>query len=77
MKDLVPRSARGRAYGAYNFVVGVTALPAGLLTGGLWRACGPGAALATGAALWLASLRFALLAWDAWRARVQPGSATA
>ena len=41
VSDLVRRSARGRAYGAYNFVVGITALPAGLLTGALWRVWGP------------------------------------
>ena len=68
VRDLVPASARGRAYGAYNFVVGITALPAGLLTGVLWRACGPAAALDAGAAL--AGVACAgLLAWDAWRRR--------
>jgi MFS family permease len=68
VSELVRRSARGRAYGAYNFVVGVTALPAGLLTGGLWRAWGPAVALEAGAALAGAAC-FALLGWDGWRAR--------
>jgi MFS family permease len=68
VSDLVGRSARGRAYGAYNFVVGITALPAGLLTGGLWRAWGPAVALEAGAAL-AAVACFALLGWDAWRTR--------
>ena len=66
IRDLVPASARGRAYGAYNFVVGITALPAGLLTGALWRAWGPAVALDVGAALAGVSC-VALLGWDAWR----------
>jgi len=36
-----PASARGRAYGAYNAVVGLAAVPAGLLTGWLWQRFGP------------------------------------
>ncbi len=68
IKELVPERRRGRAYGAYNFVVGVTALPAGLLTGALWRTGGPTLALGTGAAL--AAIAGGLLfSWDAWRAR--------
>jgi MFS family permease len=70
VSDLVQRSARGRAYGAYNFVVGVAALPAGLLTGSLWRVWGPAVALETGAAL-AAVACFALLGWDAWRTRMR------
>jgi MFS family permease len=66
VSDLVRRSARGRAYGAYNFVVGVATLPAGLLTGSLWHTWGPAVALESGAAF--AGLAcFALLGWDAWR----------
>jgi MFS family permease len=69
LSELVRRSARGRAYGAYNFVVGITALPAGLLTGGLWRAWGPAVALEAGAAFsGVACL--ALLGWDRWRMRL-------
>jgi MFS family permease len=68
IRDLVPASARGRAYGAYNFIVGIAALPASLLTGGLWWAAGPAAALDVGAALAGAAF-VALLAWDAWRRR--------
>ncbi|HEY1696960.1 MAG TPA: MFS transporter [Polyangiaceae bacterium] len=66
VKDLVLPEQRGRAYGAYNFVVGITSLPAGLLTGALWDAWGPGPALEVGAAL-AAAAGVALLAWDAWR----------
>jgi MFS family permease len=65
VRDLVRDDQRGRAYGAYNFVVGVTALPAGLLAGALWSAFGPRVALGVGAALaGLASA--AMMAWNAW-----------
>lgn len=68
VKDLAHPEQRGRAYGAYNFVVGIAALPAGLLTGALWRAFGPLVALSTGAAL-AAVAGVLLLCWDAWRGR--------
>jgi MFS family permease len=71
---MVRPSTRGRAYGAYNFAVGITTLPASLLTGALWRAWGPAAALGTGAAM-AAGASFALLAWDAWRTRTQAAAA--
>lgn len=66
VKDLVRPDQRGRAYGAYNFVVGVTSLPAGLLTGAVWHAWGPARALELGAAL-AGVAGVALLSWDAWR----------
>ncbi len=66
--DLVNRSARGRAFGAYNFVVGIAALPAGLMTGALWRVWGPGIALGAGAVL-ASAASMALLGWSAWAAR--------
>ena len=65
IKDLVHQDQRGRAYGAYNFIVGITALPAGLLAGALWRAFGAMVALSAGAAL-AAVAGLLLLAWDAW-----------
>ncbi|MDP9149982.1 MAG: MFS transporter [Myxococcota bacterium] len=68
IKDLADERQRGRAYGAYNFIVGVTALPAGLLTGALWRTWGPQVALYTGAAL-AALASGLLLTWDVWRSR--------
>jgi MFS family permease len=73
IKDLVRAEHRGRAYGAYNFVVGLGALPAGLLAGALWRAGGPAVALATGAAL--AALAGVLLV--IWDARLAPRPAPA
>lgn len=62
VRDLAGDSARGRAYGAYNFVTGLAALPAGLITGGLWRIFGARAALivVAGVAV-LAALTLALL----------------
>ena len=74
VKDLVPAALRGRAYGAYNFVVGAAALPAGLLTGVLWHAIGPSRALEVGAGIALAAL-VALLAWDSWRPLPAPRGA--
>jgi MFS family permease len=68
LKDLVREDQRGRAYGAYNFIVGITALPAGLLTGLLWRTWGPGPALEVSAGL-AAAAGVAILGWDAWRRR--------
>jgi len=68
LKDLVREDQRGRAYGAYNFVVGITALPAGLMTGLLWRVWGPARALEVAAAL-AAAAGVAILAWDTWRRR--------
>ncbi len=62
VRDLAPTDARGRAYGFYNFIVGVSAVPAGLLTGWLWQTWSPLVALASGAALALAASGL-LLAW--------------
>ena len=55
VRDLVPEALRGRAYGQYNFVVGITAIPAGLLTGLLWQRFGAPAALNVGAAFSLSA----------------------
>ena len=49
--DLVPREARGTAFGWYNAAVGIGALPASLLFGVLWQAWGPAAAFGFGAIL--------------------------
>jgi MFS family permease len=38
--DLVGPAQRGTAYGLFNAVVGVTALPASLIAGLLWRGVG-------------------------------------
>ncbi len=68
VKDLARADARGRAYGAYNFIVGITVLPAGLLTGALWKIWGATVALDVGAAF--AAVAAALvLTWDKRRAK--------
>ena len=48
---LTPVEARASAYGVYHTAIGITALPASLLTGWLWQAFGAPAAFGTGAAL--------------------------
>jgi MFS family permease len=68
VKDLSSPAVRGRAYGVYNFVVGITALPASLLTGALWRAWSPTGALVLSAALSVAA-GAALMGWDIQRRR--------
>jgi MFS family permease len=68
VKELVRPEQRGRAYGAYNFIVGVTSLPAGLITGAAWKAWGATVALEVGAGL-AGVAGVGLLAWDASRRR--------
>jgi MFS family permease len=76
LKDLVRPEQRGRAYGAFNFIEGIAALPAGLLTGYLWHVWSPSAALELGAAMaGLAGVM--LLVWDVWRRSNVAGKAGA
>jgi MFS family permease len=49
--DLVPESKRGTAFGLYNLVLGIGALPASLLFGFVWQAYGVSAAFTMGAGL--------------------------
>lgn len=70
IKDLAPEAVRGRAYGIYNFLAGIMALAAGLLTGGIWQRLGAGAALHCGAAIALVAALL-LMAW------VRPSAAQA
>lgn len=51
VRQLSPEGARGRAFGLYHGLLGAAAIPAGLLTGGLWQAFGAPAALLTSAAV--------------------------
>ena len=53
--DFYPDAQRGRAFGSFNFIIGIGALPASLLTGWLWTAYGPGVAFSMGAMLSLAA----------------------
>ncbi len=48
IRDLSPETVRGRAFGLYHGSLGLAAVPAGLITGGLWQAFGPLAALGVG-----------------------------
>lgn len=67
--DLVPAEQRGTAYGLYNGVVGIMALPASVLAGALWQGIGswpglgPGAPFAVGALLALGASGILLLRW--------------
>ncbi len=63
VKDLAPIEVQGRAYGFYNFIIGVSAVPAGVLTGWIWQTWSPQAALATGAGL-AAVASLSLIAWS-------------
>jgi MFS family permease len=63
VRDLAPENVRGRAYGFYSFILGISAIPAGVLTGWLWETWSPFVALATGASF-AALAALALLAWN-------------
>jgi MFS family permease len=63
VKDLSTATERGRAYGAYHFVVGIAAVPAGALAGYLWQKLGPSAAFGLGAGLALLA-GVLLLVWE-------------
>ena len=52
---LAPADARGSAFGAYHFAVGVAALPASVIFGLLWQRFGAETALLTGAAIAIAA----------------------
>ncbi len=70
VKDLAPEAVRGRAYGFYSFIIGVSAVPAGLLTGWLWQRWSPFVALAVGAAIATA----ASVALRVWSSSTEPGT---
>jgi MFS family permease len=53
--DMVPARVRGAAFGWYNLTIGLAALPASLIFGGLWQAYGAPVAFLTGAGLALAA----------------------
>jgi MFS family permease len=63
--DLVPANVRGTAFGWYNLTIGLAALPASLLFGGIWQKFGATAAFLTGAGLSLvAAVGMALVTRD-------------
>lgn len=49
IKEMAPSTLQGRAYGYFNLVSGLSAIPAGLLTGYLWQELSPAWALQIGA----------------------------
>ena len=49
--DFYPDAQRSRAFGSFNFITGIGALPASLLMGWLWTTFGPAVAFGTGAGL--------------------------
>lgn len=51
IKELAPAGVQGRAYGYFNLVSGLCAIPAGLLIGYLWQELSPAFALYVGAGL--------------------------
>jgi len=53
--DLVPDRLRGRAYGIFHAAIGLTALPASVIFGVLWKQFGARTAFLTGAAVALAA----------------------
>ncbi len=60
--DLVPAGSRGRAFGLYNLVLGLVALPASVLLGALWDWRGPVVAFGFGSVMaLLAALLLALV----------------
>jgi len=53
--DLAPENSRGYAFGVYSAVIGIGALCASLLFGGIWKSAGAPAAFMTGAGIALVS----------------------
>ena len=59
--DLVEAEKRGTAYGAYHFAIGISALPASLLMGFLWKTVGVEWAFSFGAAMALIAALLAMM----------------
>ncbi len=64
VRDLAPPAERGTAFGWFHMLVGVAAIPAGLLLGGLWSLFSAGTAFLASAGITLGAT---LLFW--WRVR--------
>ncbi len=58
IRDLTPTPIRGRAFGLYNAMLGLSSVPAGLLTGALWQTFGAATALWVGAGVALIAAVF-------------------
>ena len=66
IRDLAPPDAHGRAFGLYHCAIGLSAIPASVLTGWVWQTVSPQAALGLGAAI-AGSAALALFLWSAKR----------
>ena len=71
LAELVPKERRSSGFGMYNGTTGLLALPAGLLTGLLWKTYGSRLALEVDAALAVASA-LALLAMGVLLGKLRP-----
>jgi MFS family permease len=69
--DLVPSDHRGRAYGVFNALIGLTALPASLIAGILWQGLGPWRGLGPAAPFYFGA-GMALVATLLWLAILPP-----
>jgi len=67
VKDLAPAGAQGRAFGYFNFAIGIAAVPAGLLMGLVWQTVSPSAALLVGAGIGLLSSAVLLVRAPRWQ----------
>jgi MFS family permease len=67
ISDFASDTERGTAFGWYNLVLGLAAIPAGVMFGGLWHFFGAPAAFFAAAAL--AAAAVALLRIWAWPSR--------
>jgi MFS family permease len=75
ISDFAIARERGTAFGWYNLVIGLAAVPAGLLFGGLWQLYGAPAAFVTAALLaGLACVMLRAWAWPAVLHSAAPGS---
>ncbi|MBI5612923.1 MAG: MFS transporter, partial [Gammaproteobacteria bacterium] len=58
VRDLAPRAERGTAFGWFHMLVGLAAIPAGLLLGGLWALAGAKVAFLASAGIAAAATLF-------------------
>jgi MFS family permease len=70
ISDIVPQQQRGTAFGIFNTVVGITALPASVLAGVLWQIGGPRMPFLVGALLAF----LAIIAFSRWNAAADPAT---
>ena len=69
--DLVPENLRGTAYGTYNAVIGLLALPASFIAGLLWQKVSPATPFYFGGSLALLAV-FLMLVWMPKKTDIEP-----